>query len=578
MRLLPALPFLLAPLLLVGCATVSTTSVVLSSEEQNAITLASDGKYRDAALAWQALADAARSPARDRALVFAADAWERAGEKDKAAQALAQANRRKLQGDGALLHDLLSAQYLIDAGRGGDAVALLGQSRDSVPSPLRARWHGLRVRAFEAAGMHFEAAGEQAWLLQGLSPRERSAGARNIDRQLGRLDSQQLTQRSGSMNPADPLYPFVARELGKRGLPLPFPLPRAGLALTQGFPPAERDGYRPPEKLAILLPASGNLASAGASVRDGILAAYYAETRRRPELRFYDSAGTAAGAQKAAKQAAADGAQLILGPLAREEVNGLTDGNEPGIGVIALNRGQSTAPGSVNFALTPDEEGLVTADRLIDRGLRRVRVFAQRDDSAQRTLVAFREQLRARGGDIVGETLVGDDVGDLSQALQDTKGADAVFLAVKAPAARLIASQLKTSASASLPRLSTSLILSGTSARLDGDLDGIEFPELPWLLDQRSNLPDPTDLAKRLSSARGPAQRLFAFGMDAWQLAAYLDRLGSDPSFSIRGATGELSLDSFGTVQRNPGWAVFSGGRPRPAPERALRTEASSGR
>ncbi|MFT3806927.1 penicillin-binding protein activator [Arenimonas sp.] len=575
MRLLPAL---LIPLLLVGCATVSTTSVVLSPEEQNAISLSADGKYRDAALAWQALADTARSPARDRALVFAADAWERAGDKDKALQALALANRRKLQGDGAFLHDMLSAQFMIDAGRGGDAVPLLGQSRDSVPTALRTRWHALRARAFEAAGMYFETAAEQAWLLQGLSPRERSAGARNIDRQLGRLDSQQLSQRSGGMNPSDPLYPFVARELGKRGLPLPFPLPRSGLALTQGFPAAERDGYRPPERLAVLLPASGSLASAGASVRDGILAAYYAETRRRPDIRFYDSAGTAAGAQKAAKQAAADGAQLILGPLAREEVNGLLDGNEPGIGVIALNRGQSTAPGSINFALTPDEEGLVTADRLVDRGLRRVRVFVQRDDSSQRTLVAFREQLRARGGEIVGESTVGDEVGDLSQALQDGKGADAVFLAVKAPAARLIASQLKTSPMAALPRLSTSLILSGASARLDGDLDGIEFPELPWLLDQRSNLPAPDDLAKRLSSARGPAQRLFAFGMDAWQLAAYLDRLGSDPSFSLRGATGELSLDSFGTVQRNPGWAVFSGGRPRPAPERALRTESTSGR
>ena len=136
MRLLPAL---LVPLLLVGCATVSTTSIVLSPEEQNAISLSADGKYRDAALAWQALADAARSPARDRALVFAADAWDRAGDKDKALQTLAQANRRKLQGDGALLHDLLSAQFMIDAGRGGEAVPLLGQSRDSVPTSLRAR-------------------------------------------------------------------------------------------------------------------------------------------------------------------------------------------------------------------------------------------------------------------------------------------------------------------------------------------------------------------------------------------------------------------------------------------------------
>ena len=34
-------------------------------------------------------------------------------------------------------------------------------------------------------------------------------------------------------------------------------------------PAAERDGYRPPRKLAVLLPMSGSLATAAAPVRDG---------------------------------------------------------------------------------------------------------------------------------------------------------------------------------------------------------------------------------------------------------------------------------------------------------------------
>src|SRR5690606_427940 len=50
-------------------------------------------------------------------------------------------------------------------------------------------------------------------------------------------------------------------------------------------PPAERDGYRPPLKLAVLLPLSGDLATAAASVRDGLLASYYGEHRARPEIR-----------------------------------------------------------------------------------------------------------------------------------------------------------------------------------------------------------------------------------------------------------------------------------------------------
>src|SRR5690606_35895397 len=52
-------------------------------------------------------------------------------------------------------------------------------------------------------------------------------------------------------------------------------------------PPAERDGYRPPRKLAVLLPLTGSLATAAGPVRDGLLAGYYGEQRRRPDLEFY---------------------------------------------------------------------------------------------------------------------------------------------------------------------------------------------------------------------------------------------------------------------------------------------------
>lgn len=66
-----------------------------------------------------------------------------------------------------------------------------------------------------------------------------------------------------------------------------------------------------------------------------------------------------------------------------------------------------------------------------------------------------------------------------------------------------------------------------------------------------------------MPNIRGPAQRLFAFGADAWQLSAYQDRLQKDAGFTLGGATGNLRADSMGNVQRDPSWAVFSSGRPR---------------
>ena len=79
-----------------------------------------------------------------------------------------------------------------------------------------------------------------------------------------------------------------------------------------------------------------------------------------------------------------------------------------------------------------------------------------------------------------------------------------------------------------------------------------------------------------LSIRRGTLteDRLFGFGMDAWRLAAYLDALQRDPAAQVRGATGELQLDPLGVVQRTPAWAVFSGGRARPALDGALLPDA----
>src|SRR3546814_11580834 len=83
-------------------------------------------------------------------------------------------------------------------------------------------------------------------------------------------------------------------------------------------PPAERDGYRPPLKLAVLLPLSGNLATAGASVRDGLLDGYYGEHRTRQEILFNDNANSSGGANADYNKAGDDGADKVVGPLGHD--------------------------------------------------------------------------------------------------------------------------------------------------------------------------------------------------------------------------------------------------------------------
>lgn len=343
------------------------------------------------------------------------------------------------------------------------------------------------------------------------------------------------------------------------------PMQRGDRARTDAFPPADSDGYRPPARLAVLLPMTGPLAPAGASVRDGFLTAYYAEKRARPVIRFYDTQGSAAGAQAAVGKAIADGAQMIVGPLARDEVNAVLAGGDLPVPVVTLNHGsRPPPPGTTSFALLPDDEGAAAAQRLVERGITSAVVISARSESAQRTVAAFRQALRSKGGNVVAELNAGDadEAARLAAlpALANPPGA--VFFATDAAQARAAVGLLKLSPLASLPRIASSQILSGAHA--DAELDGIQYPELPWLLGQRAGLPDATGIAKSIASARGPAQRLFAFGADAWSLVAYFERLYNDPSFAIEGATGGLRIDVGGPVHRNLSWAVLSGGRGRP--------------
>lgn len=344
------------------------------------------------------------------------------------------------------------------------------------------------------------------------------------------------------------------------------PTPGAHWQFDDTRPPAERDGYRPPRKLAVLLPMSGPLATAAGSVRDGLLAGYYGERRQRPELAFYDTAGTAAGASAALTRALSEGADQIVGPLGREEVVAVAASTsaQP---LLTLNSIDSALPGNVaTFALSPEDEGRAIAAYLAPRNARRVLVLSNGDDNANRSVNALRTALQAGGGEIVDiVAVVGDSPGDLTASLRASAskegGTDAVVLAVRGAQARLVAPQLAAAGLSQRLRLATSQVTSGTGkADEDRALDGIVFPSESWLVGGASALPPAATLGASLPTARGPAARLFAFGHDAWLLSGWLYHLASHPEARIAGATGQLGLQADGTVARAPAWAVWRNG------------------
>ena len=556
----------LSLLLLAGCATTSVAPVA-SPGQQAAIALLEQGKPREAAQQLEAEAAQARGAGKARLLADAAFAWHEAGDDARARLLLPQVQPRQLAGASQQRHALLAAELALADKQPGGVLPLLGaQLPDQLPAALQARWYLARAQARGAAGDAFASAGELARADPLLSGEQRSDNQRAINRQLASLDDATLSQRSAALPVGDPLYNHAGRALIGRGLPLPRPFERAPAwqAGADKLPPAAADGYRPPHKLAVLLPLSGSLATAAAPVRDGLLAGYYAEQRNRPQLDFIDTRGTPSGTTAAYEQAVASGADFVVGPLSRDEVDALFGPQPLPVPVLALNRGKDAPPaGSADFSLAPEDDGIMAAEYLLARERGNVLVISSNDDNGRRAAAAFGERFSERGGRVAANIGIGtgDGLTDIGAQLRQASGIDAVFLAVKGSQARMLAPQLALAGLAGASRVGTSQLLSGTG-RIEEDmaLDGIVFPSDAWSTRGTAGLPSASTLAATLPTARGPAARLFAFGFDAWKISAYMEVLAG--SKGLEGATGNLHLDGLGNVLRTPVWSTFRGGQP----------------
>ncbi len=558
----------LSLLLFAGCATTGMAPTT-SPAQQAAIALLEQGKPREAAQQLEAEAALVRGAAKSQLLADAAFAWHGAGDDARARMLLPQVQARQLAGASRQRHALLGAELALADKQPAAVLQALGtQPPDQLTAAQQARWHLARGQALEATGDAFAAAGARARAGVLLSGSARTDNQRAITRLLAGLDDATLASRSAALPAGDPLYNHAGRALIGRGLPLPRPFDRdAAWQLDTGKrPPAEADGYRPPVKMAVLLPLSGNLATAAAPVRDGLLAGYYAEYRRRPQVDFIDTRGTPAGAIAAYDKAVASGADFVVGPLGRDEVDALFGRDPLQVPLLALNRGKDTPPaGSAGFSLAPEDDGIMAAEYLLARERGNVLVIGSNDDTGRRATAAFRERFAERGGKIAASLDVGDAPGDIGARLRQAGTVNAVFLAVKGSQARVLAPQLALAGMGGATRVGTSQLASGTGkADEDMALDGIAFPSETWSVRGAPGLPAAGELATTLPTARGAAARLFAFGFDAWKISAYLEKLANSTQGGLAGATGTLHLDGFGNVLRTPAWSTFSGGQPVP--------------
>jgi uncharacterized protein len=334
-----------------------------------------------------------------------------------------------------------------------------------------------------------------------------------------------------------------------------------------------RGGYAAGDKVTAILPGKGPVADVADALREGLRAAHGADdTAAKPTLTFVASEQPNKIAEAHAEAVSA-GATQVIGPLLKPAVDALAAGPALKVPTLALN--QATAVGKAvgnlyQFALAPETEAVDAANQAKAMGFTRALMLAPAGEAGQRRADAFRRQWEKLGATLVGQASFDPAAADAAKtrdALLKKGEADFLFLAVDADQARTIYPPIRDGANA-LPVIATSAVYSGAAdAARDKALAGLYFVDLPWVLGV-GQANDPVARAnlkgKSAALATPLGLRLYAMGIDAYRLAPRLAGLAKDPAATFPGATGTLSLDALGRVQRQLALAQFTATGPRP--------------
>ena len=577
-------------MLLAACQTGLPSLGGADATAERAERLARQGDHAGAAEGYENAARGAAPDAANGYWLAAAREWLLGSRVDAAEAAIANVaapvtpadtrEQRRLEAEVALARgDTARAAGLLRSIQGDDAATLATRARvqfgslkaaDGVAS-LVARDKLLTSAADRQANQRMIVDGIQAAIARGADTRP-PAGADPVVAgwlELGRILSD---AKSGALGSQRRLQAWRAR----------YPQHPASDALWKGA------GERPvaagdqPRQVALLLPLSGRAGVAGGAVRDGFLGAYYDDGRAaRPRIRIYDVAER--DAPSAYLQALGDGSDFVVGPLTREEVAALAtlaDGRATTLALNFLPDNVQVPDRFYQFALSPEDEARLAARRIAADGRASGVTLAPQSDWGRRVTAAFVEEFTANGGQVVdhGEYLPSTaDFNEIIRRLLRTTGqrgslprpdAQFVFVAAQPVHGRLIRTQLRFNYASALPMYATSDVFDPAGPG-NVDLDGVIFPDMPWVLDPLGASSVARAAAERVFPNRGgQLSRLYAFGYDAYRLMHDLPRMRSGSLGPLSGVTGRLAVDATGRVRRELDWAQVVGGRisPWPAP------------
>ena len=341
------------------------------------------------------------------------------------------------------------------------------------------------------------------------------------------------------------------------------------------------------ERLVVLLPQSGANERLGDALKAGVLAAL--DHASIDETIFIDE--MLSPAELASKLQDIQ-PSFVVGPLLKDNIDKLIASKTlVDYPVLYLNSPDTErqSPQHYYFALNPEHEVQQALEHFLTAGYQKPMLLAPNNSTGQRLVDFFKMQWQ-RYSETKPEVGLYNNKEDMPTTIVDLlevdkskerittiksifkqevesetrsrRDIDVIYILGDAVETRLIKPYLDVNVSTFADRIPLFASSKSHSKQIDttdkGDLEGLYFTELPWMLNgqvkdqalrhQYNSLwPEQADIS----------QRLFAMAYDSVALLGDITQLSMIPGKRFNGLTGQLSITSDGKINRQLDWAQY---------------------
>jgi len=356
-----------------------------------------------------------------------------------------------------------------------------------------------------------------------------------------------------------------------------------------------------PKHIAVILPSKNKFANAALAIKNGIISAYFQQNRSeaRPTLKIYDSGIDADSFLNEYNKAISEGADFVIGPLNKSSVKLLEQSSNLDVPTLALNYSDNNAIATkespknlFQFGLSPEDEAAQVAERAWLNGYSTAIVLVPQSSWGTRVHNAFQQRLEQLGGKVAEYQTYNPQKNDFSTSIRKIlnideserrqsslratvnhktffvprrrQDIDFIFIGAFPRQARQIRPQLKFHHASDLPVYATSHIFTGKiNSQMDRDMNGVFFGDMPWVISSVSKKGRTKKKINKLwPNASERYTRLYALGIDAYNMIPSLNKLITYRSEYFRGETGNLYLDDNNRIHRRLLWLGFTKGIP----------------